>query len=80
MWKSKTSLELVYRYGGSLPGTLIGSYLAFFQSHLEYAAQLWDPHAHSNINKMEALQIFALKEVKHLWDLGYIELYSVYIF
>ena len=77
--KTRKVLGLLHRqlYRGSLPDAFRQLYLALVRPHLEYAAQLWDPHTRCNINKLEAVQRFALKMVTHRWDLSYNELLSI---
>jgi len=43
------------------PGPCGQLYLSLFWPHLDYAAQIWDPHLQCDINSLESMQRFALK-------------------
>ena len=45
-------------------------YISLVRPHLEYAAQQWDPYTHRDVNKLEALQRFAIRLISHQWDLA----------
>ena len=74
--RAKQVLGLLYRqfYRNSSSATLKQLYLTLVRPHLEYASQLWDPHTQNDMDKLEAVQKFALKLVSHRWDAGYEEL------
>ena len=40
-------------------------------------AQVWDPYIQGDIDKLEAVQKFALKLISRRWDLGYEEMLSI---
>ena len=52
-------------------------YISLVRPHLEYAAQVWDPHLQGDVDKLEAVQKFALKLISRQWDLGYEEMLSI---
>ena len=74
--RAKQVLGLLYRqfYNNSSSATLKQLYLSLVRPHLEYASQLWDPYIQSDMDKLEAVQKFALKLVSHRWDTSYEEL------
>ena len=74
--KAKRILGLLYRnfYFNSSPATIKQLYLSLVRPHLEYAAELWDPHTRRDIDKLESVQKFALKVISHQWDTGYEDL------
>ncbi len=43
------------------PAFLLEIYQTQVRPHLEYAAQVWDPHLLKDINHLESVQKFALK-------------------
>ena len=49
-------------------------YITMVRPHLEYAAQVWDPHLVKNIEKLEKVQRFALRMCLRQWDCGYNDL------
>ena len=69
-------MGLLYRhfYNYSSSDTLKQLYLSLARPHLEYAAQLWDHYIQSMVDKLEAIQKFALKLVTHQWNVNYDEL------
>ena len=77
--KARKILGLVYRrfYQDSSPDTLRALYITLVRPHLEYAAQLWDPHTHCDVNKLEGVQKFALRVISHQWDSTYEDLLSI---
>ena len=77
--KARKILGLLYRqfYDNVDPATLKQLYLSLVRPHLEYASQVWDPYLQVDINRLEAVQKFALKLISQQWDLGYEELLSV---
>ena len=74
--RTRKILGLLYRqfYTDSSSETLKQLYLSLVRPHLEYAAQLWDPHTRRDTDRLEAVQKFALKLVSRRWDCGYDEL------
>ena len=46
-------------------------YITCICPHLEYAAQLWDPHVKRDIQLLESVQKFACKVCLKCWDMGY---------
>ena len=71
--KARQILGLLYRqfYNNTNPATLKQLYISLVRPHLEYAAQVWDPYLQGDINRLEAVQKFALKLISRRWDLGY---------
>ena len=51
--------------------TLVRLYVAFVRPHIEYAQAVWSPSLGSQIKKLEAVQMRALKLVPELRDLPY---------
>ena len=74
--RARRVLGLLYRqfYRNSSSATLKLLYLSLVRPHLEYASQLWDPYTQNDMDKLEAVQKFALKLVSHRWDASYEEL------
>ncbi len=54
--------------------TLLEIYELLVRPHLEYVAQVWNPHLIKNITKLEDIQKFALRKCYNNWDAGYQEL------
>ena len=77
--KARKILGLLYRqfYNNANPATLKQLYISLVRPHLEYAAQVWDPYLQGDIDKLEAVQRFALKLISRRWDLGYEEMLSI---
>ena len=77
--KARKILGLLYRqfYDNVDPATLKQLYLSLVQPHLEHASQVWDPYLQGNVNRLEAVQKFALKLISRQWDLGYEEWLSI---
>ena len=46
-------------------------YITCIRPHLEYAAQLWDPHVKRDIQMLESVQKFACKVCLKCWDMDY---------
>ena len=61
--KERKILGLVYRqfYQDSSSKTCKTLFISLVHPHLEYAAQLLDPQTHCDVNKLEAVQRFALR-------------------
>ena len=77
--KARKILGLLYWrfYQDSSHSTLRALYITLVRPHLEYAAQLWDPHTSCDVNKLEAVQRFALRVISHQWDSTYQELLNI---
>ena len=71
--------KLLYRrfYGMSDLNSLLEIYRTQVRPHLEYAAQVWDPHLQKDIKHLESVQKFALKMSTKLWDGNYAELLDI---
>ena len=56
--KGRQQIGILYRkfYGHSNFSTLRQLYLAYVRPHLEYAAQVWDPHHQGLIDSLEKVQ------------------------
>jgi len=78
--KTRKILGLLYRcyYQYSDSRTLCQLYLSLVWPHLDYAAQIWDPHLQCDINSLEGMQRFALKVCSKQWDAGYNELLDMF--
>ena len=65
-------IGMLYRrfYKWSSSNALLQLYLSLIRPHLEYAAQVWSPHQLKDIQKLEAVQKFALK-VHVLEEMGF---------
>ena len=72
--KTRKLIGLLYRrfYGNMDNEGLLQLYITMVRPHLEYAAQVWDPHLVKNIEKLEKVQKFALR--MRQWDCGYNDL------
>ena len=79
IYKARRILGLLYRqyYNNADPATIKQLYISLVRPHLEYASQLWDPYLQGDIDKLEAVQKFALKLISRQWHLGYEELLSI---
>ena len=77
--KARKIWGLVYRqfYKDFSCDTLRALYISLVYPHLEYAAQLWDLYTHHDVNKLEAVQRFALRIISHQWDASYEDLLSI---
>ena len=53
------------------PSTILRLYMALVRTHLEYAAQVWNPHLVKDINLLEKVQKFALRICKKNYDESY---------
>ena len=71
--KARQHVGILYRkfYGHSNSFTLQKLYLSYVRPHLEYAAPVWDPHQHGQIDSLEKVQKFALKMCIGNWNMGY---------
>ena len=58
-------------YTSSNTATLKQLYLSFVRPHLEYAAQVWDPHLRTHVNSLERVQKFALRMCCKNWNEPY---------
>ena len=54
--------------------TLRSIYITYIRPHLEYAAQLWDPHIKRDIQLLESVQRFACKVCLKCWDMDYVNM------
>ena len=80
--KARKILGLLYRryYQYSDSRSLLKLYISLVCPHLDYAAQVWDPHLQKDIKSLESLQKCALKICSKQWDQGYdglLELFSI---
>ena len=77
--KARKILGLLYRqfYNNANPATIKQLYISLVRPHLEYAVQVWDPYLQGDIDKLEAVQRFALKLISQRWNLGYEEMLSI---
>ena len=74
--KTKKILGLIYRrfYQHANQETLLQLYISIVRPHMEYAAQVWDPHLKKDQDLLESTQKFACKMITKHWDKGYNEL------
>ena len=70
--REKRILGLLYRrfYMQSNEQTLCQLYLSLVRPHLKYAAPVWSPYLHKDINMLERTQQFASKMCTKIWNLG----------
>jgi len=62
--KARKVLGIIYRNISSHtndPSTIFRLYIALVRPHLEYAAQVWNPHLEKDIRCLEKVQKFALR-------------------
>ena len=80
--KARKILGLLYRryYQHADSNSLRQLYLSLVRPHLDYAAQVWDPHLQKDINTLESVQKFGLKLCSKQWDTGYHELLEMFKF
>jgi hypothetical protein len=78
--KARKVLGLLYRryYQYSDSRSLRQLYISLVRPHLDYAAQVWDPHLQRDINSIEKVQKFALRVCSKQWDTGYCELLDTF--
>ena len=73
--KARKMLGLFYRqYQFCDSKSLKQMYISLVRPHLEYAAQVWDPHLQQNIGDIERVQKFALRICSKEWEKEYTEL------
>ena len=77
--KAKKILGLLYRrfYNHSSNECIKQLYLSLVRPHLDYAAQVWDPHLQKDVQLLENVQKFALKLASHNWSMSYHDLLSL---
>ena len=77
--KARKIIRLLFRrfYNDGNPATLKQLYISLVRPHLEYAAQVWDPYLQGDIDRLEAVQKFALKLISRRWDLACEEMLSI---
>ena len=70
---------MLYRnfYQWSSPDSLLKLYLSLIRPHLEYAVQVWNPYLVKDIQKLEAVQRFALRMCLKQWNSSYTDLLRV---
>ena len=62
--KARKVLGIIYRSISSHtndPSTIFRLYIALVRPHLEYAAQMWNPHLEKDIHCLEKVQKFAIR-------------------
>jgi len=74
--KARKLIGLLYRrfYANTCPESLLVLYTSQVRPHLEYAAQVWDPHLQKDIDALENVQKFALRMCTKCWSTNYQEL------
>ena len=74
--KSKKLLGMIYRkfYKMLDPPHLLRLYKSLVRPHLEYAAQVWDPHMSTSTTELENIQKFALRICSKQWSHSYSDL------
>ena len=77
--KAKKLIGLLYRqfYNSVSPEVLLRIYTATVRPHLEYGAQVWDPHLVKDSVRLENVQKLALKICTKNWDLSYNALLNI---
>ena len=65
--------RLLYRHWSSTDA-LYKLYISLIRPHLEYAAPVWSPYTSKDINKLEAVQKFALRMCLKDWHASYCDL------
>ena len=79
--RARTVLGIIYR--NISPNTtncltFLKLYVALVRPHLEYAAQVWNPHLVKDINSLESVQKFALRICSKNYHETYQNLLNVY--
>ena len=71
--KARKLIGMMYRqfYFWTNTSVLQSIYITCIRPHLEYAAQLWDPHVKRDIQMLESVQKFACKVCLKCWDMDY---------
>ena len=71
--KARKLIGMMYRqfYFWTNTSVLRSIYITCIRPHLEYAAQLWDPHVKRDIQMLESVQKFACKVCLKCWDMDY---------
>ena len=74
--KTRKLVDMLYRqfYLWADTTTLRSIYITYIRPHLEYAAQLWDPHIKRDIQLLESVQRFACKVCLKCWDMDYVNM------
>ena len=74
--RAKKLLGLIYRQFSQHANcaTLLRIYEALVRPHVEYAAQVWDPHLQKDKILLEGVQKYALRICSKQWHLSYDEL------
>ena len=74
--KARRLVGMLYRnfYQWSSPDSLLKLYLSLIRPHLEYAVQVWNPYLVKDIQKLEAMQRFALRMCLKQWNSSYTDL------
>ena len=74
--KARRLVGMLYRnfYQWSSPDSLLKLYLSLIRPHLEYAVQVWNPYLAKDIQKLEAVQRFALRMCLKQWNSSYTDL------
>ena len=72
--KARKVLGIIYRTVASNTDdswTILRLYIALVRPHLEYAAQVWNPHLNKDIRSLEKVQKFALRVCAKVYDEPY---------
>ena len=71
--KARRMVGLLYRqfYAWTSTPALLKLYTSLVRPHLEYASQVWNPYLIKDIQRLEAVQRFALKVCFKHWDSSY---------
>ena len=77
--KARRLVGLLYRkfYKWSDKHTLLTLYAAYVRPHLEYCACVWDPHLLKDVDLLESVQKFALKDCCKQWSSLYQDLLNI---
>ena len=78
--KARKLVGMLYRhfYCWSSSEALHKLYTSLIRPHMEYAAPVWSPHHSKDINKLEAVQKFALRMCSKDWEANYHDLLDCY--